>query len=100
MSATLRKRPSPKSKLTCKDCGTGIMPPGRLGTDGQPMTRKQLIALFVEPKGGRCTECYLAHNKKETSELMARHRADPTIRTRPWPDFGGFWKPQPQTPTT
>ena len=82
-------------KLTCKDCGTELLklsPPlnQRRGHDGQPMTRAEAIHLFVDTRGGRCTDCYLKHEKAEVSRVAALHRADPGIRTRPWPDFGGF----------
>lgn len=90
------------AKLTCKDCGTELLklsPPlsKRIGADGQPMTRAEAICLFVDSRGGRCLDCYTKQCEKELTALMARHRADPSIRTRPWPDFGGFWKPKPTT---
>lgn len=86
------------TRPTCKDCGADLLarlsPPfsKRRGADGQPMTKSEAIHLFVDTRGGRCTDCYLAHEKAEVSRVAAQHRADPTIRTRPWPDFGGIWQ--------
>lgn len=92
------RRKEAKKDGCCVDCGHDIIgnmsPPysKRLGHDGEAMTRAAAISLFVTPRGGRCYDCYLTHDKAEVSRVSAQHRADPTIRTRPWPDFGGFWQ--------
>jgi hypothetical protein len=36
------------------------------------MTRAEALCIFRDGKGGRCTECYLAYQRKETSALMER----------------------------
>lgn len=69
-------------KLTCKDCKTELLkltPPlsQRRGHDGQPMTRAEAIHLFVDTRGGRCTDCFLKREKAEVSRVAALHRADP-----------------------
>lgn len=70
------------AKLTCKDCSTELLklsPPlsQRRGADGQPMTRAEAIHLFVDSRGGRCTDCFLKHRSEETSKLCRRKLLEP-----------------------
>ncbi len=62
-------------KLQCKRCGCELLNfslAGRTNQDGRPMTKADAIHLFVDPLGGRCTDCYLAHQREETSKLCRK----------------------------
>ncbi len=68
-------------KLTCPDCGRELLKnfslAGRKNQDGKPMTRADAIRLFVDSRGGRCTDCHLAHQREETSKLCRRKLLEP-----------------------
>ncbi len=88
------------SDTQCIDCGVDCLkqmnpPYSKRVSMGVPMTRTEAKFLFYTSYGNRCLDCMKKHNELELSKLMARHRNDPSIRTRPWPDFGGVWKEKP-----
>lgn len=65
-------------KLTCTGCGCEVFKLShRRGHDGQPMTLADVIHLFVDARGGRCAECYLAYQREETSKLCRQKLLEP-----------------------
>lgn len=59
----------------CVDCGKDIIkalhPPYTQRTaGGRAMTRAEAIFLFVDARGGRCTDCYLKKQSASTKRLM------------------------------
>lgn len=69
------------SDSCCKDCGVDIVRrlnlSRRRGHDGQPMTKAEAIHLFVDSRGGRCTDCCLKHQAAEVRELVRKAPVSP-----------------------
>ena len=54
----------------CIDCGKPWTFTPSLKERG--MTWDEAKSIFIDSKGGKCISCLLAHNKKETTKMIAK----------------------------